>query len=63
MALSPGLMVCFVQQVRNQIERKPDGFTQIWKWRSVPPGQTSNGLGEGEHGPREMSKVEMALRE
>lgn len=48
------------QHVKNQLERIPDQFTRLWKWRVTGEGKVSNGLGEGETGPREMSKVKMA---
>lgn len=51
------------QHVKNQIEGVHDQFTSIWKWRVAQEGKASNGLEEGEHGPREMSKVELAQRE
>ncbi|KIX07702.1 uncharacterized protein Z518_02356 [Rhinocladiella mackenziei CBS 650.93] len=46
--------------VKNQLERVPDQFTQLWKWRAVGEGKESNGIGQGENGPREMSKFQMA---
>ncbi|KAM0324311.1 hypothetical protein ACHAQA_008088 [Verticillium albo-atrum] len=48
------------RHVKNQLEGMPDQFTSIWKWRTVQDGQVSNGLEEGENGPREMSNVELA---
>lgn len=48
------------QHVKNQIERVPDQFTPVWKWRVAQQGKLNNGLSEGEDGPREMSKLEMA---
>lgn len=50
------------QYVKNQLERVPDRFTPIWKWRTVQEGKKCNGLEEGEAGPREMSKLELAKR-
>ncbi|KAL6408570.1 putative fad dependent oxidoreductase protein [Ilyonectria robusta] len=41
---------------------RPDQFTSVWKWRVAKPDQANNGLSEGENGPREMSRLEMALR-
>ncbi|KAJ5095638.1 hypothetical protein NUU61_004994 [Penicillium alfredii] len=46
--------------VKNQLERVPDRFTPIWKWRGVEKGKDCNGLEEGESGPREMSKLQLA---
>ncbi|KAJ5400193.1 hypothetical protein N7465_010682 [Penicillium sp. CMV-2018d] len=46
--------------VKNQLEKVPDRFTPIWKWRTVGKGKDCNGLEEGEAGPREMSKLKMA---
>ncbi|CAP98823.1 Pc22g15350 [Penicillium rubens Wisconsin 54-1255] len=46
--------------VKNQLERVPDRFTPIWKWRTVEEGKQCNGLEEGEAGPREMSKLKLA---
>ncbi|OQE75587.1 hypothetical protein PENNAL_c0073G09655 [Penicillium nalgiovense] len=46
--------------VKNQLERVPDRFTPIWKWRTVEEGKQCNGLEEGEAGPREMSKIKLA---
>ncbi|KAJ5111990.1 hypothetical protein N7532_000035 [Penicillium argentinense] len=46
--------------VKNQLERVPDRFTPLWKWRSVEEGKKCNGLEEGESGPREMSKLRLA---
>ncbi|ORY56985.1 FAD dependent oxidoreductase [Pseudomassariella vexata] len=51
------------RHVKNQIERIPDQFTPVWKWRAAEEGKPNNGLSEGETGPREMSKLEMAGRE
>ncbi|KAF4461055.1 sarcosine oxidase [Fusarium albosuccineum] len=48
------------KHVKNQIERVPDQFTPAWKWRVAAQGKPNNGLSEGEDGPREMSKLEMA---
>lgn len=45
------------------MERVPDQFTTAWKWRVAEEGKPNNGLLEGETGPREMSRVEMADRE
>jgi sarcosine oxidase/L-pipecolate oxidase len=49
-----------LQHVKNRLERIPDQFTQLWKWRVIREGGYCNGIGEGESGSREMSKVEMA---
>ncbi|QKX63017.1 uncharacterized protein TRUGW13939_10185 [Talaromyces rugulosus] len=49
--------------VKNQLERVPDQFTSLWKWRTVEEGQKCNGLEEGEAGPREMSKLRLAKSE
>ncbi|CAG8207395.1 unnamed protein product [Penicillium salamii] len=46
--------------VKNQLERTPDQFTSIWKWRTAQEGESCNGLEEGEAGPREMSKLRLA---
>ncbi|KAL3476717.1 FAD dependent oxidoreductase [Aspergillus californicus] len=46
--------------VKNQLERKPDRFTPYWRWRGVEAGKTCNGLEEGENGPREMKKLQLA---
>ncbi|KAH6974176.1 FAD dependent oxidoreductase [Ilyonectria sp. MPI-CAGE-AT-0026] len=48
------------RHVKNQLERIPDQFTPLWKWRVVEEGKPSNGLSEGETGPRDMSKLKMA---
>ncbi|KAM6510820.1 hypothetical protein FSOLCH5_011265 [Fusarium solani] len=48
------------KHVKNQIERVPDQFTPVWKWRVAQQGKPNNGLSEGEDGPREMSKLKMA---
>lgn len=50
------------QYVKNQLERKPDRFTPFWKWRQVEAGKNCNGLEEGENGPREMRKLQLAKR-
>lgn len=44
----------------NQLEKIPDEFTDLWKWRSAVPGGMANGLEEGEAGPRVLSKVKLA---
>ncbi|KAJ5569878.1 uncharacterized protein N7459_009308 [Penicillium hispanicum] len=49
--------------VKNQLERVPDRFTPLWKWRGVEEGKKCNGLEEGESGPREMSKLKLAKPE
>ncbi|OJJ07021.1 hypothetical protein ASPVEDRAFT_154944 [Aspergillus versicolor CBS 583.65] len=49
--------------VKNQLERKPDRFTPFWKWRQVQAGKNCNGLEEGENGPREMKKLQLAKPE
>ncbi|RJE25190.1 FAD dependent oxidoreductase [Aspergillus sclerotialis] len=51
------------QHVKNQLERVPDQFTPLWKWRASVEGKSNNGLSEGEEGPREMNKIPMAERE
>jgi sarcosine oxidase/L-pipecolate oxidase len=51
-----------LQYVRNQLERVPDKFTPLWKWRIAEEGKKCNGLEEGEAGPREMSKSKLAKR-
>ena len=51
------------QHVRNQLEKRADQFTPLWKWRVAKSGENNNGLGEGEDGPRNLSNVEMAARE
>ncbi|KAH8696216.1 FAD dependent oxidoreductase [Talaromyces proteolyticus] len=51
------------KHIKNQLERVPDQFTAAWKWRVAEEGKPNNGLLEGEEGPREMSRVEMADRE
>ncbi|KEF51993.1 uncharacterized protein A1O9_11983 [Exophiala aquamarina CBS 119918] len=48
------------KHVKNQLERVPDQFTRLWKWRVTSEGNICNGLEEGETGPREMSKIKMA---
>ncbi|RDL31799.1 Uncharacterized protein BP5553_09201 [Venustampulla echinocandica] len=48
------------RHVRNQLERKPDQFTTLWKWRTAEEGKKNNGLSEGEKGPREISRLDMA---
>ncbi|KAM6509895.1 hypothetical protein FALCPG4_017530 [Fusarium falciforme] len=48
------------KHVKNQVERVPDQFTPVWKWRVAQQGKPNNGLSEGEDGPREMSKLKMA---
>ncbi|KFX99697.1 hypothetical protein V490_01708 [Pseudogymnoascus sp. VKM F-3557] len=48
------------RHVKNQIERRPDNFTSLWKWRVVEEGKFNNGLEQGETGPREMSRLGMA---
>lgn len=51
------------QHIKNQLEHVPDQFTPVWKWRVVEEGKESNGLSEGETGPRELSKQRLAKRE
>ncbi|KAJ5369570.1 hypothetical protein N7509_014182 [Penicillium cosmopolitanum] len=46
--------------VKNQLEKNPDRFTPLWKWRTVEEGKNCNGLEEGETGPRDMSKLKLA---
>ncbi|KPM45240.1 hypothetical protein AK830_g1280 [Neonectria ditissima] len=48
------------RHVKNQLERIGDQFTPVWKWRVVEEGKESNGLSEGEAGPRDMVKLKMA---
>ncbi|KAI1619319.1 FAD dependent oxidoreductase [Exophiala viscosa] len=48
------------RHVKNQLERVPDEFTQLWKWRTVEEGKVCNGLEQGEFGPRAMSRLHMA---
>lgn len=55
-------LIEYTQHVKNQIERIPDQFTPLWKWRVADEGKDNNGLSEGEMGPREMSRLEMAAR-
>ncbi|KAJ6141554.1 hypothetical protein N7470_009944 [Penicillium chermesinum] len=50
------------RHVKNQLERVPDQFTPLWKWRSVVEGNPNNGLSEGEEGPRDMKKLKLAER-
>lgn len=50
------------RHVKNQLERKTDQFTKLWKWRTAIDGELNNGLSEGENGPRALSKVELASR-
>ncbi|KAJ0330534.1 hypothetical protein COL922a_012432 [Colletotrichum nupharicola] len=50
------------RHVKNQLEGISDEFTPFWKWRVAKEGHDNNGLSEGEDGPREVSKVEMADR-
>ncbi|KAJ5174850.1 uncharacterized protein N7482_000727 [Penicillium canariense] len=52
-----------LQYVKNQLERVPDKFTPLWKWRAAEEGKKCNGLEEGEAGPREMSKLRLAKPE
>lgn len=51
-----------MQHVKNQLERVPDQFTHLWKWRAAEHDKECNGLEQGESGPREMSKIQMAER-
>ncbi|ETS84237.1 hypothetical protein PFICI_02262 [Pestalotiopsis fici W106-1] len=51
------------RHVKNQIERKVDQFTPLWKWRVVLDGQDNNGLSDGETSIRNMVGIEMADRE
>ncbi|KAJ5157919.1 uncharacterized protein N7482_009019 [Penicillium canariense] len=48
------------RHVKNQLERVPDQFTPMWKWRVAEEGKPSNGLLEGETGPRVLNKVQLA---
>jgi sarcosine oxidase/L-pipecolate oxidase len=48
------------KHVKNQLERVPDQFTNSWKWRVAEDGADANGLLQGQDGPREMSKIQMA---
>ena len=56
------LTLIHLQYIKNQLEKAPDRFTSLWKWRTVEEGKQCNGLEEGEAGPREMSKLNMAKR-
>lgn len=56
------MLTISTQYVKNQLERVPDRFTPLWKWRTVEEGKKCNGLEEGEAGPREMSKLKLAKR-
>ena len=47
------------QHVVNALERKPDQFTELWKWRFRNPGEKANGLEEGEGG-RNLAGLEIA---
>ncbi|KAL0943099.1 sarcosine oxidase [Colletotrichum truncatum] len=49
--------------VKKQLERTPNVFTPIWKWRTAEKGKAANGIEEGENGPREMSKLKFAQPE
>lgn len=51
-----------IQHVVNALERKPDQFTELWKWRSVNPGQHANGIDEGESSGRDLASLEVAKR-
>ncbi|KAK7419031.1 hypothetical protein QQX98_003533 [Neonectria punicea] len=46
--------------ILGRLERVPDQFTPIWKWRVAEEGKENNGLSEGETGPRDISKLKMA---
>ncbi|EOO02252.1 putative fad dependent oxidoreductase protein [Phaeoacremonium minimum UCRPA7] len=48
------------RHVKNQLERTPDQFTSLWMWRVARNGEENNGLADGEAGPREMSRLQMA---
>ncbi|KAJ5362208.1 hypothetical protein N7541_003052 [Penicillium brevicompactum] len=50
------------RHVKNQLERKTDQFSPLWKWRVAEPGRSNNGISEGEDGPRALSRIEMACR-
>jgi sarcosine oxidase / L-pipecolate oxidase len=50
------------RHVKNQLEGVEDQFSQLWKWRTVTEGQSSNGLEEGESGARVLAGIEMASR-
>lgn len=51
-----------LQPVKNQLERVPDQFSPLWKWRVAEQGKPNNGLSEGEGGMRDMSKLQFADR-
>ncbi|WRT66060.1 uncharacterized protein IL334_003012 [Kwoniella shivajii] len=48
------------KHVVNALERKPDQFTQLWKWRSSEPGTPANGLEEGEQSGRNLADLQLA---
>ncbi|OCF39391.1 hypothetical protein I317_06819 [Kwoniella heveanensis CBS 569] len=48
------------QHVVNALERKPDQFTELWKWRAAQPGAHANGLEEGEQSGRDLAGLEIA---
>ncbi|RDW84777.1 FAD dependent oxidoreductase-4 [Coleophoma cylindrospora] len=48
------------KHVVNQLERKTDQFTNLWKWRTATPGSDMNGLSEGEFSGRNLASLEMA---
>lgn len=52
----------YPQHVKNQLERKPDQFTPVWKWRVAEDGSPNNGISEGEAGPRVLAKQLLAKR-
>ena len=48
------------QHVVNALERRPDQFTRIWKWRSPQADAHANGLEEGEMSGRNLATLEIA---
>lgn len=48
------------KHVVNALEKRPDQFTPIWKWRSPQPGAHINGLEEGEMSGRNLAALEIA---
>lgn len=52
-----------IQHVVNQLEKKSDQFTPLWKWRTVPQGHQANGLEEGEMSGRNLARVELGTED
>ncbi|ELR09063.1 hypothetical protein VC83_09630 [Pseudogymnoascus destructans] len=50
------------RHVKAQIERTPDNFTSLWKWRVVEEGKLNHRLEQGDMGPTELSSLKMAER-